>query len=90
MGGPNESQTSRGPGRPPKNPQAQGGTPQAAVPRRCDTCQFGMHNPALQRRVCRRYPPIMTPGGFVFPIVEAGDWCGEHRLAPAKPVEGKA
>jgi len=30
---------------------------------------------------CRRYPPVMPPGErrAVFPIVGAGDWCGEHR-----------
>jgi hypothetical protein len=40
--------------------------------------------------MCHRYPPIVTPGGFVFPIVDSSEWCGEWRVALTKAPEEQA
>lgn len=55
---------------------------------RCLTCMWYVHKPGPVNQVdqlrevgrCRRHAPAM--GGF--PVVRAGDWCGDHRLAEEK------
>jgi hypothetical protein len=76
------SDSHRGPGRPPKNPQVQG-----EVIRRCDGCHFAAYKPALRHYACHRYPPVATPGGIFFPLVDADEWCGEWRPVKVAEVE---
>ena len=62
--------------------------------KRCGTCvfwRFGCSTDDFDQKLhpdnyigdCRRYPP-MLPGGTEeseFPLVEAGEWCGEYKDA---------
>lgn len=47
--------------------------------RRCDKCEhYEPNNP--QKGACRHSPPVLTPDdGFIWPIMDADDWCGEFK-----------
>ena len=47
--------------------------------KRCDKCDhYEPNNP--QEGGCRRSPPVRSPDdGFIWPIMEAGEWCGEFK-----------
>lgn len=50
----------------------------------CETCKF--YTVLKRKGFCKRFPPqvtatggeIIVPGSF-HPVVEPGDWCGEHQ-----------
>lgn len=55
----------------------------------CEHCRFWSYVEGKDERPCRRFPPapvpgadeldLYNPGGFVFPVVQANEWCGEFQ-----------
>jgi hypothetical protein len=41
---------------------------------KCQTCIYFDKQP----HICRRYPPQVYDGRFLWPVVNEMDWCGEH------------
>ncbi len=86
-----KSSSGRGPGRPPKSPHPVSASeptsqatdaPEAKVPTPehcCARCQFFAKDAKLNSGKCRRYPPIVGYGEFLYPLVAANAWCGEFR-----------
>ena len=65
----------------------------------CSSCLYGVFSGAgAPQGLCKRYPPEvvalpgMQIGSAAFPVVAAGDWCGEHLAAgaPATDAENDA
>ena len=58
---------------------------------RCGTCiYFDASAGQVARGICRRFPPqIVAEFNFLgyWPIVGAGDWCGEHVTIDGESVE---
>ena len=58
--------------------------------KRCDKCvYYEPNNPKANMPPaggCRRSPPVLSPDeGFIWPIMEADDWCGEFKPGDAEP-----
>ena len=52
----------------------------------CKTCIFADHNYPLYsyEYECHRFPPTSAAGFNRYPMINATDWCGEHREKEVK------